>query len=913
MTATRGGAYDYLVVIPDWLDPLRFASRPLAYGGAGFDDLLIDVGRVAQSVDPGKLSSCQVRLSNRPFYNTGTLSLISRILGENIYLELQPITVYEWHRGETSARVLFKGEIRAVEYDETEIVLECQEVRPRFSHICKEVVDVTAWPSAKPEHVGRPFPHVFNAAKDCAPPIVKWATYSRLAAEIDESSTADLALDSVEGFPSSGTVRIGREKISYTGVDAASNELTGITRGASSTTGAPHIAGSLVLLVTNFEVGLDTWGSSCAVTKAEAVDSDRQRYPLDLPASTPLSSTMRIARWTEAPTYFKPKGEAEAIGIELEDDGGSTATNPERARAREADYTESNYSTVSLAVGDEAWIATATRQQPDRGRIKKVVVSVSHSGTNPDLGTNQGLTEVMAAVIGAGTRPVIGTLSQTDTIDPDVAELAEMKGRRAVDQSGSSTSFTGVVVHPDGQTTGTGIATSGPVSGYPATNAFDSDTATALVVQPGGGASATKFTFTLASLPALLPSGATLNKVVAKCNHGGTSAVGAETSTLNSTIRLIRSGSTRAGPTSFAPSGSQTTESIQDASPPAVTVADLTNWSIEVDLGGTTAAGFRWNIWEVWFEIDYTDPNAESMTGSITNQFDATAELGTWEILSSTVIDIRERSSAGEWRLYHVGIIVIFEPLEERVPETVIIDVENTSITGDPATILFYWWILYAGRGLDEISIADVSAASTALYAAGWDEDTFAGMIQEREPIWDTIQKVADQSRLRVFSADGQLRLKYTELAASLTPSKTMLRSDMVGKPRAANRGIDEIKNDISIQFDWSDADGYRQTYTDIDSNSTTSYGRRTLAVDAPWIRDAALAELVGDLLIDRLPNPYPLWTFQLTLTNRDAISLADVIALNLGWASAAKAEVEDIEEGGDHIITVRARALTDD
>lgn len=61
--------------------------------------------------------------------------------------------------------------------------------------------------------------------------------YSLLNGGIDASVTT-ITLDSTLGFPTSGTVLIGSELITYSGI--SSNDLTGCTRGTGGTSAASH-------------------------------------------------------------------------------------------------------------------------------------------------------------------------------------------------------------------------------------------------------------------------------------------------------------------------------------------------------------------------------------------------------------------------------------------------------------------------------------------------------------------------------------------------------------------------------------------------------------------------------------------------------------------------------------------------
>jgi len=67
---------------------------------------------------------------------------------------------------------------------------------------------------------------------------------STTAAEAIDASETEIDLTSATGFDSSGTIHVGNEQITYTGI--STNTLTGCTRGAFSTTAASHDNGSTV-------------------------------------------------------------------------------------------------------------------------------------------------------------------------------------------------------------------------------------------------------------------------------------------------------------------------------------------------------------------------------------------------------------------------------------------------------------------------------------------------------------------------------------------------------------------------------------------------------------------------------------------------------------------------------------------
>lgn len=86
-------------------------------------------------------------------------------------------------------------------------------------------------------------------------------TQNTLNGGIDSVITT-ITLNDSSAFPSSGTVLIGSELITYTG--NAANQLTGCTRGASGTTAASHTNGDTVSDATDF-VG---WGEASPTTTA---------------------------------------------------------------------------------------------------------------------------------------------------------------------------------------------------------------------------------------------------------------------------------------------------------------------------------------------------------------------------------------------------------------------------------------------------------------------------------------------------------------------------------------------------------------------------------------------------------------------------------------------------------------------
>ena len=85
--------------------------------------------------------------------------------------------------------------------------------------------------------------HTTNYWWTIRPTLIQLELVSTLSSGIDASVTT-IPITSSTGFPATGTVGVGTEEITYTGV--AGNTLTGATRGANSTTAAAHLSSAAI-------------------------------------------------------------------------------------------------------------------------------------------------------------------------------------------------------------------------------------------------------------------------------------------------------------------------------------------------------------------------------------------------------------------------------------------------------------------------------------------------------------------------------------------------------------------------------------------------------------------------------------------------------------------------------------------
>lgn len=116
--------------------------------------------------------------------------------------------------------------------------------------------------------------------------------YSSLASDVTDSSTT-ITLADASSFASSGTIRIMEEQITYSG--KSSNDLTGCTRGANSTTAREHKKGCYI----EKYVAIDSAEANSSIYDNGLMDySITDRSILDLPTAELVASKILFERMT---------------------------------------------------------------------------------------------------------------------------------------------------------------------------------------------------------------------------------------------------------------------------------------------------------------------------------------------------------------------------------------------------------------------------------------------------------------------------------------------------------------------------------------------------------------------------------------------------------------------------------------
>jgi hypothetical protein len=166
----------------------------------------------------------------------------------------QTITFYFWMVGLASGdkAKIFKGVINEdIKGGAPTLSFTCSGMGEWFDKEILQPLSPASYPNADPSYYGRFIPEILGVVKniECLPIEAGMAT--TLRADITSSQTTieitDYAHESL-AFPSSGTVFIGDEKITYTSITQSDTPtLNGCTRGVSGTTATSHSYGDAVL------------------------------------------------------------------------------------------------------------------------------------------------------------------------------------------------------------------------------------------------------------------------------------------------------------------------------------------------------------------------------------------------------------------------------------------------------------------------------------------------------------------------------------------------------------------------------------------------------------------------------------------------------------------------------------------
>ena len=203
-------------------------------------------GELDESLGSGELALSEVSDMELSVINDPNDSQNIEYLLKNNDFEKLDCTLYLWFQGLDAStdppQAMWVGNITEwVQGDVLSFRLRLNDQLERLNMPIGTKITKTAYPNADPDDVGKISNIGYGTLKNVPARAVIAGALNYLNADITAAATS-LTLVDASAFPASGTIGIDSEKITYTG--KSGNSLTGLTRGASSTTATAHKKGA---------------------------------------------------------------------------------------------------------------------------------------------------------------------------------------------------------------------------------------------------------------------------------------------------------------------------------------------------------------------------------------------------------------------------------------------------------------------------------------------------------------------------------------------------------------------------------------------------------------------------------------------------------------------------------------------
>jgi hypothetical protein len=228
---------------------LYFSDRLVTVGAQAYEDYVDDLSGLGDELrrqDSGALNAdFTIRLRNDRYRTYEHLIT----MGDTYPFDGAEVTVKETYLDSdgtpSAAETLFKGVIDNLR--NIDLLWFEARVSSRPFHDDRKWkqnrVDKDTYASAL-EDVGRLIPFVYGDAGRITALRTDWGARTTLKVDLNDSQTTGIELSDSARFPSSGSIYVDDEKISYTSI--TNSILGGVTRGAGSTTARPHGKGAIV-------------------------------------------------------------------------------------------------------------------------------------------------------------------------------------------------------------------------------------------------------------------------------------------------------------------------------------------------------------------------------------------------------------------------------------------------------------------------------------------------------------------------------------------------------------------------------------------------------------------------------------------------------------------------------------------
>ena len=923
--------YHYIVDINNWSGINRLAPQDLIFNGLPYSGLMQKPNQaITKSSDSSSRAPATVVVSN-VLLNSG--QRFSDAFKTDP-IENKVLTIREIEKPITPAsvaRLVYQGVILYTEHNETECSLVCAEESLALSKRIDTVINTETFPRAKEEDVGQSVGVPFGLkVPETKLPIIEHNKRSTTTVELDETITTAI-LDRVDNLEL-GQAFLGEEPIQITLITPGNNSIN-FTRSEPT----EHPSGEIVFMSRQYSLGIDasdfsqTPNPKTTINNIKHVDGDTE-IQMPAPNLYGLVGPVRAAIWNTTPILKRNSGSKTSLGIELDTEAGSNSFDPLNAAGRNPAYTEKSFSRITntnriLRLSNSRYIRPA-------GKINKVIAQVVHSGNNN--ANVIGVTPVSIKSKTLGAFATAGVLNAVDQIDKDFMELAEQKGRRAIEvPTGTApTVQTETVTQlPNFGSRPGGLLRVDPGGTNPVTdanNGNNTDGCLLSAVYPGPTIEGFESQFGSGFVLSGVAPASQLVQLRFRVAHGeqitapnppfpGNVAVETTQFTQNGLIEII---DTRTGTTVASATFPSNTQQVIDTAtllvpPPTDTVAELQHYVGRVTLD--QAVTFQWIIRECFWEVDYLPASSEEDAGAVINHYDVTGLMPSleWSELNDFTIELIGDSSIANFKVFQMGITVIYEPQELVLPEDVFADV-FPGLQGSVYNIVNNLWTNFA-LGNNLLTTLSPSAPNNPLGIIAIEsfhtnnnyDNAVSGVIREQE-LFAFLQELARETRLFIYMFNGVLTLQEQDDIANLPlPTKIFTKDDIVGKTGFVGSDIEEqVINKITARYDLTDLRQDRQTIEREDAASVLAYGEQTRKLDFKYLRtkDAAQATISG--IFDRKKLPFKQVNFRLTLDDRNEVDPLIRVGLDIDWDTVTLIEIQELTENFDHIINLKARVL---
>ncbi len=378
----RGNAPIILVEIK-WSGSLieRFSDYDVTIGGVPYIGALVNVGEIVETLSRNRVGDVHVEILNADTWRESNLFLIFEPERQ------KTVWIYQYFDGLAAADkvLLFKGIIespaRGLSIDERRVRFNVVSYERKFNEDIGDLISADDFADVRSANEGQMMPIIVGDLSAVDVPCIPVAAPvdTVLDAELSISSTS-MTVKDTDDFPSTGTLKIDAEQMTYTGKTATT--FTGLTRETGGTSKCAHADGKTVervLTGTNPYIYLVAGHECKAISDVKADGLSISGSVVELANTTLVSGmTLALVRFPSRP-IIEDRSNVTDLAVVPEPSGHSSSgiSNPSWGYDGDEDTAASQSSTGSFG-GNLKLLFNDTLYQ---GKITKKIMTIKWSWT----------------------------------------------------------------------------------------------------------------------------------------------------------------------------------------------------------------------------------------------------------------------------------------------------------------------------------------------------------------------------------------------------------------------------------------------------------------------------------------------------------------------------------------------------